>query len=93
MPDDRKEYREYPNDVDAADVDRIVEAIRPIIGGKPPQIQGAVIADLLSIFIAGHHPLIRDQVMKETVDCARSLIEPNVHLLFPDGPPPGWEQD
>jgi hypothetical protein len=33
----------------------IVESIRPLLAGKPPELQGAVLADLLAIWLAGHH--------------------------------------
>jgi hypothetical protein len=37
------------------EITRAVERIRPILAGQPPEIQGAVLADLLAIWLAGHH--------------------------------------
>ena len=53
------------SEADPSDVERIVDQIRPILANCPPELPGAVIADLLSIFIAGHHPALRDEVMGE----------------------------
>ena len=36
-------------------VTELVEAIRPLLAGRPPEIQAAVLADLLAIWLAGHH--------------------------------------
>jgi hypothetical protein len=32
----------------------IVEAIRPLLAGKPPELQAMVLADLLGTWLAGH---------------------------------------
>ena len=34
--------------------DAILDRIKPILAGKPSELQGAVIADLAAIWIAGH---------------------------------------
>lgn len=36
------------------DVALLVDRIRPILAGHPPEIQGAAMADLLGIWLAGH---------------------------------------
>ena len=33
----------------------LVELIRPILAGHPPMVQGAALADCLSIWLAGHN--------------------------------------
>jgi hypothetical protein len=38
----------------AKQVGLIVKAIMPLLKGKPPEVQGAVLADLLAMFLAGH---------------------------------------
>lgn len=35
-------------------VERIVRLVRPLLGGHPPEIQSAVLADLLATWVAGH---------------------------------------
>jgi hypothetical protein len=39
---------------DSEEVFRIVDAIKPLLAGHSPDIQGAVVADLLAIWLAGH---------------------------------------
>jgi hypothetical protein len=39
---------------DANEVFALVSAIRPLLSGKPAQVQGAVLADLLAMWLAGH---------------------------------------
>ncbi len=39
---------------DPNEIDSIVDAIRPILAGHPPDLQGAALADLLAIWLAGH---------------------------------------
>jgi hypothetical protein len=41
-------------DVDLAVVDHVVDKIRPILRGYPPEYQGFVCANLLAIWIASH---------------------------------------
>jgi hypothetical protein len=33
----------------------IVDRVRPLLAGHSPEIQGAALADLLAIWLAGHH--------------------------------------
>ena len=40
---------------EAAEVFEIVARIRPLLAGKPACVQGAVLADLLAMWVAGHH--------------------------------------
>jgi hypothetical protein len=69
---------------------RISMAIRPLLGGYPPEIQGAVLADLLSVFIAGHHPARRADVLAMHVDFVRALVPESEKEIFPNGKPEGW---
>jgi hypothetical protein len=39
---------------DIPTIKRLVEEIRPILAGIPPQIQSVVLAELLSIWLRGH---------------------------------------
>lgn len=69
----------------------IVERIKPLLAGHPPEMQGAVLANLLSIWLAGHAPQIREQVLAFHVEGARALIEASEHELFGDAGHPGRE--
>lgn len=39
---------------DDAAVEAIAAAIKPLLAGKTPTVQGAVLADLLALWLAGH---------------------------------------
>lgn len=47
----------------AETVMEIVRCCEPHLGGHPPAIQGAALADLLATWLVGHEPAIRDSVM------------------------------
>lgn len=40
-----------------AEILKIAQRIRPLLAGHPPAMQGAVLAELTSIWLAGHHCL------------------------------------
>lgn len=56
----------------------LVARIRPLLAGRPPPVQGAVLAELLSIWLAGHHPAqIREPLLQAHLQTVRSLIPVN----------------
>ena len=63
------------------DAEALVERIRPLLAGKPPPLQGAVLADLLAIWLAGHDASLRDELLKAHIESVRALIAPNVALI------------
>jgi hypothetical protein len=65
--------------------------IQPLLHGQGPAIQGAALCDLVSIFIAGHHPKLREPVLKLFVDFVRALVPESEAQIFPNGKPDGWE--
>lgn len=72
----------------AEEVERIVEEIRPLLAGKPPEFQGAVLCDLLAIWLAGHPPALREGVLAYHIAMAQSLVAVNEAMLFgPEGHP------
>lgn len=66
--------------------------IRPLLAGHSPQIQGAVLADLLSVFIAGHHPSLREEILALHIETVRALVPETERELFPRGLPKEWER-
>jgi hypothetical protein len=72
---------------DPADVDRIVESIKPLLAGHAPEIQSAVIAELLAIWLHGHQSLdpkklslrnlkqFRAEMLHRHVEFVRELVE------------------
>jgi len=72
----------------ATQVSEIVDEIKPILAGNPPEVQGAVIADLLAIWLVGHPPQIREEALAFHIDAVRELIEVEDALAFgPAGHP------
>jgi len=52
----------------------IVDRIKPILAGNDPGVQGAVLAELLSLWLAGHSPPeVREVLLKNHVDTVREL--------------------
>ncbi|WP_166304372.1 hypothetical protein [Bradyrhizobium sp. 2S1] len=74
--------------------DELVDAIRPLLAGKNPEVQGATIAQLLAIFIAGHAPPLRDGARKLLMDCCDGLVPILVEEMIEAGrAPPEWRTE
>lgn len=56
------------------DVERLALSIKPFFAGKPPELVGATLAELLATFIAGHHPDLREKILQLHFDAVRELI-------------------
>lgn len=69
-------------------VNGIVKEVQPILKGHGPEIQGAAIADILSIYVTAHAPHLREKAMTFLVDTALKLIPINEQALFPNGKHP-----
>lgn len=63
----------------------MVELIRPLFAGEPPEIVGAVLGQLLAILVAGHCPEMREQVMKMVIDMARDLVPVEIEIMIEAG--------
>jgi len=69
----------------AAEVEAIVNRMRPALAGHPSPIQGAALADLLAIWLAGHivpgkpaeTKAARERLLKMHVEMVRKLIPVN----------------
>jgi hypothetical protein len=57
-------------------------ALQLRLKGYPPELQGAVLADLLSIWLAGHAPIVREEILQLHIAHVRELIEINEKLVF-----------
>lgn len=67
-----------------AEVLRIAERIKPLLAGREPEIQGAVLAELLSLWLAGHYQggeQLIDTLLTHHIDHVRQLIPVNVRML------------
>lgn len=89
----RKMWRaDEPVDIDRADYTRRLDAASEALHGAHPAVQGAIIADLLSIWLAGHlaaiadypetHGKVVDELLTMTTSSALALVEPNLQLLL-----------
>ena len=58
-------------------VTEIVDRIRPILGGHHPAVQGAVVADLLAIWLAGHQADLREALLDVHIEKVRELVPVN----------------
>ena len=53
---------------------KVSEALQAELVGLDPSVQGAVLADLVSLWLAGHRPDVRSNVMRRWIDAMRDLI-------------------
>jgi hypothetical protein len=67
----------------------LVERIKPLLAGHPPDIQGAALADCLAIWLAGHHVAgdreatsqLRAGVLAEHIIAVDALVAVNAMIL------------
>jgi hypothetical protein len=75
---------------DADEVSRVVASMCPMLAGRPPQVQGAALADLLATWITGHiipgkpseTEALREQIMEMHVEMVRELVSVNAARLW-----------
>lgn len=73
---------------EAIEVEATIKKIKPFLAGKAPDIQGAILADLLALWLAGHPPFIREEMLAHHMHMVRALAEVNEFILFgPNGHP------
>lgn len=65
----------------ARTVAKIVENVRPLLAGQGPHNQGAALADLVAMWLAGHPPNIREDILALHVEMVRRLIPVNARLM------------
>jgi hypothetical protein len=68
----------------ATDVAPIVDRIKPLLAGHDPSLQGAILGDLVAIFLAGHAPALREEMLQVHIDLVRQLTELNEKIMFGD---------
>jgi hypothetical protein len=54
--------------------DEIVARIKPLLARRHPGVQGAVLADLLAIWLAGHSPSAEEALLANQIDGVRKLV-------------------
>ena len=69
--------------------DELIERIKPILAGHDPSIQSTVLADLLSMWVVGHAPPLREPLLTLHMTLVHHLITVNDKILFGDKGHPG----
>lgn len=58
-------------------VENLVSTVKPVFAGLPPPVQGAALADLLAMWIAGHEPELREKLLELHIEGVRALVPHN----------------
>lgn len=74
------------------EVSALVARIEPLLHGQGEVLQGAALCDLVAMFVAGHHPALRHEVIEHWIKTMHDLIPINEAMLFKrlGGKPEGW---
>jgi hypothetical protein len=73
--------------------DELVDIIMGTLAGQEPEVQGAIIANLVAMFIAGHAPPLRKEAKELLLQCVNELIPICVSGMIEKGRvPPEWAQ-
>jgi hypothetical protein len=64
-----------------ADIEEIVARIKPILAGRGGLLQGAVLNELVSTWIAGHAPELRDEILEVHVASVKALVPINAEII------------
>jgi hypothetical protein len=61
--------------VNVRTVSRLIDQIKPLLAGHDPAVQGAVLADLLAIWLSGHHPAtVREHLLSMHILAVLDLV-------------------
>jgi hypothetical protein len=71
-------------DQQARMVAEISNRMKDMLAHFPPDVQGAILADLTAIWLAGHAPAIRRAAYKVHASLLWPLVEANEKLIFGD---------
>jgi hypothetical protein len=71
------DYNDSIAQVDAGAILDLAEKIGALLRGKGPAVQGAVLAELTSLWICGHHPDMREQAIAAHKVLLDGLVESN----------------
>ena len=66
-------------------------AIAPMLNGNESGVVGAVLGDLVSIWLAGHRKEDREAILQSFIEYTRDMVSASVEQAFGDNPPEGWE--
>ena len=60
----------------------LLEGLKLLLRGHPPEVQGAVIGEALAIWLAAQPDFVREDVMKAHIEYVRGLIPAVERQLF-----------
>jgi ribosomal protein S27AE len=75
-------FAEDSEEFAAAMVAPLVEAIRPLLAGQPPNAVGAALADLLAIWLASHHVTGTQWDAAETRRLREAMLKMHVGMVW-----------
>jgi len=64
------------------EVDGLVADIKPLLAGRHPGVQGAALAELVALWVAGHAPMIRDTIVRGHIEVIDKLVPLAERELF-----------
>jgi hypothetical protein len=70
-----------PIEDDAAAGIALAKTMMPLLAGRGPFVQGAALADLVAMYLAGHAPELREEVLALHVAAVRKLVPVNAAML------------
>jgi hypothetical protein len=70
-------------------VEPLVEQIRPLLAGRPPQLAGAVLGELVAIFIGQFAPALRAEQRQMLIELVDDLVPVMVEEMIEQGVLPG----
>lgn len=56
------------------ELNKLVEEIKPILGGRHPAMQSIALAELLAIWLAGHDVEVREALLANHIEVVRELL-------------------
>lgn len=59
----------------------LVEQVKPLFAGKSPELQGAAIVELTSLWLAGHPKDVREDLLEINNAAIRGLTQVNARML------------
>jgi len=69
----------------------VVARVKPLFAGRHAQAQGAALAELTALFLAGHHPALREEIKRLHFEYVEKLIPVMENEIFPNGVPDEWK--
>lgn len=66
-------------------------SIRPMLAGRGPEIQSAVLCELTSVWLAGLPKAAREELFAVWIETVREILPSTIDEIFRCKPPAGWE--